>query len=98
MHFTEDREKERKKGGRRTGKKLEENIYKAHGKVAFTYDHWNNNNRKSALHIYMYIYMYDIVQHVAGTSNAIARGSDGNRLEKLWDREKQREIERDKKI
>jgi len=30
-----------------------------------------------------HIYMYDIVQHVSGTSNAIARGSDGGRLEKL---------------
>lgn len=27
--------------------------------------------------------MYDIIQHVTGTSNAIARGSDGDRFEKF---------------
>lgn len=32
-----------------------------------------------------YTYMYDIVQHVAGTSNAIARGSDSDGFEKLRD-------------
>lgn len=35
------------------------------------------------IRIYVYVCMYDIVQHVAGTSNAIARGSDGDRFEKF---------------
>lgn len=73
MHFIEVKKKEG----------VNKDTHEAHCKAAFTYDH--RDNKKSTLpHIYIYIYvcMYD-VQHVAGTSNAIARGSDGDRFEKF---------------
>lgn len=52
---------------------MKEDTHEAHCKAAFTYDHRGNKKAPCT-------YMYDIVQHVSGASNAIARGSDDDRL------------------